>query len=468
MNKRIGFLIILTLLLLACQTVNRAMVLESTGTHTPTPSHTILPSYTSSPIPSFTSTSTPRQSTPTLPTLSPTATKVPSVPTPTQLPITLQLKIFEDLWNIVNEEYLYPDFNGLNWDAVYSEYLVRIQSGLNNQEFYQAMEEMILRLGDDHSVFLNPEQVAKENAEFEGKYQYAGIGVLLMAVPELNRAVVLITFPGFPADLAGLKPRDAILTVNGEPILNEDGTLRDLLRGPEGTRVLITAQRPGGPIREISVMRTLISSSLPVPHQIFYSPGGKRIGYLLIISFLDTNIDDHIEEALKEMTADAPLDGLILDNTYNQGGSNTVFKPVLSFFASGRLGDYVTRTSERPLTIIRGRDINGSQSVPLVILISKDTVSFGEIFAGILQDIGRAYLIGETTNGNIEILWGYDFEDGSRAWIAHETFRPLNHPDANWEETGIVPDITLDVNWYEYKLEEDPRILAALEYFDRR
>ena len=112
-------------------------------------------------------------------------------------------------------------------------------------------------------------------------------------------------------------------------------------------------------------------------------------------------------------------------------------------------------------------DINNSSQIPLVILIGPDTVSYGEIFSGILQDAGRAILIGEQTEGNVETLWGYDFDDGSRAWIAHDTFRPANHPDQDWEVTGIIPDINIIVDWVEYSVDDDPAVIEALEYFDQ-
>ena len=83
-----------------------------------------------------------------------------------------------------------------------------------------------------------------------------------------------------------------------------------------------------------------------------------------------------------------------------------------------------------------------------------------------LSDTDRATLIGETTLGNVEILWGYDFDDGSRAWIAHDTFIPINNQDANWEETGLIPLIQVSAPWDLYTFETDPAIQAALEYFD--
>jgi C-terminal processing protease CtpA/Prc len=102
-----------------------------------------------------------------------------------------------------------------------------------------------------------------------------------------------------------------------------------------------------------------------------------------------------------------------------------------------------------------------------VVLIGLDTASFGEIFSGILKDQDRATLIGKTTEGNVETLWGYDFEDGSRAWIAHDTFRPVNHPEDDWEKSGIVPHLTVDSAWDLVTFETDPVIQAALDYFDR-
>src|SRR5690606_37135556 len=103
------------------------------------------------------------------------------------------------------------------------------------------------------------------------------------------------------------------------------------------------------------------------------------------------------------------------------------------------VGNFVNRQRSTPLRIT-GKDVNGSQTFPLVVMPGPLTASFGEVFTGVLGDQGRATLVGETTDGNIETLWGYDFPDGSVAWIAHDTFRPVNDPDADWEISGIIPD----------------------------
>jgi len=365
----------------------------------------------------------------------------------------------------VRDYYLYPDFNGLDWNAIHDEYENQIREGLNNTGFYHTMDAMIQRLGDEHSIFLSPRSVYEDEQEYEGHYDYVGVGILLSAVPARDRAVILAVFPDSPAERSGLKVRDSILSAEGIPILDEGGSIRTTIRGLEGSEVTIVVQSPGEAPRELTMIRQHITSTLPVPHTIITTPGGLRIGYILIVTFADSTIDESVADALRNLTAQGPLDGLIIDNRPNGGGADTVVRPILSYFTSGTLGNFISRDGDRPFVIHRSVDINGSQETPLVVLVGLDTVSFGEIFSGILQDIGRAYIIGETTGGNVETLWGFDYEDGSRVWLARESFRPINNPEVDWEQTGIVPDLEIRANWDEYSMDSDPAVQAAIRYF---
>jgi carboxyl-terminal processing protease len=464
-------ILLLSISLLACQVTMRApgwIIPVPTPTATYEARAKWLPAQRKTSTPTSTLTPTPLPPTPTPPpTATPSATPTQEITAnATPLPQSVQLNIFNDLWMTINEDYLYEDFNGLDWTEIRIEYQQRIESGMTDDEFYDAMDEVVMRLGDDHSVFLRPAQVSEEDEEFQGKYDYVGIGVMLSAVPDRQRAVVLVTFPGSPAETAGLQPRDNLLAVNGEPILDEEGFLRDIVRGPAGSEVTLTVQTPGQAPRQVTLNRQQVTYSLPVPYQILKSPEGKRIGYILLTSFAENGIDQKVGEAMKAMTEEGKLDGLIIDNTQNGGGVDTILRPTLAYFTEGILGYFVSRDSKRPFDVGDGVDINGSQQVPLVVLVGLDTASYGEVFAGVLKDIGRACIIGETTDGNVETLWAYAFEDGSRAWIAHASFRPLKHPDQDWEVTGIIPDQTVLAHWDEYTAADDPLVLAALDHFD--
>ena len=461
------FLLFILLLLtsLACQAVFSVWQSPPTPTSSPSQTHfvitntsTIAPSLT--PLPTLTPT----------PTLSPSPTPLPPSPTNTLTPdptaVAHQLQAFEQLWEVINENYLYPNFNGLDWNAIHAEYTQRIENGLSEADFYLSMHEMVASLGDEHSVYFSPYEAAEADAEFAGGYDYAGIGVLSIVVTKCECLVIILVFPDSPADQAGLRAHDNILTVDGQPILDENGMRRDLLRGPEGTSLTISVRSPGQAPRQVEITRRRITASLPVPHQILITPGGNRIGYLLLPTFNETDIDENVGQALADLSASGILDGVILDNRQNGGGSSDVFSNTLAYFIQGLVGYFVDRQGERPLTLT-GKDLYGSQQIPLVVLVGPDTASFGEIFSGILKDIGRAYLIGEQTMGNVEILYIYNFFDGSRAWIAQATFRPLNHPEQDWEQTGITPDLSIPVDWASVTLESDPAVQAALAHFDQ-
>ncbi len=125
------------------------------------------------------------------------------------------------------------------------------------------------------------------------------------------------------------------------------------------------------------------------------------------------------------------------------------------------MGSLTNRTGDRTDLRVRARAIANSQTVPMVVLIGHGTESFAEVMAGALQHAGRAKLIGQNTAGNIETLLSHEFEDGSRLWLAEETFRL---PDGtNWEGVGVTPDLPIARGWDEYTAENDPVIAEAVK-----
>ena len=434
-------------------------IVRATPTLAPTAEPT-QPPPSPTPLPTATATLTPL----------PTATATP-VPTLTRVAVidplatTRQLAAFEELWSIVNQNYLYPDFNGLDWEAVHQEYRQRIEAGLSEKDYYQAMGEMIFRLGDDHSMYLSPEQAREEDQMRDGQVDYVGIGIRSILVPDKQSLAVLLVYPGSPAERAGIELHDNILEVDGQPVVDDEGVRQNLLQGPEGTTINVTVQSPGEAPRTLPITRQRVGGAQPVPHAVLTTPQGKRIGYIFMYSFVDTSTDESVAQALMEMSAEAPLDGLILDNRFNFGGSSDILLDTMNYFARGRVGYIVDRQRDNPLEV-PGTDIGGSQTIPLAVLIGEGTASFGEVFAGVLKNLGRATLIGDQTDGNVELLNIYNLTDGSRAQIAAFTFRPPNPTNENWEETGIIPDQSITSQWEETTQETDPVILAALNYFD--
>jgi len=374
-----------------------------------------------------------------------------------------QLKIFQELWQDVRDNYVYTDFNGHDWNAIGDKYKAIVKAGLSDQDFYAAMDEMVFELSDEHSRYLAPEQVKAEEQEMAGQQNFVGIGALVMQLEGGASGTIVSVFPGGPAAKAGLRLHDKVLGVDGGPWLDETtGESRTL--GPEGTPVTVTIQRPGEEPRDITLTRGTISSSLPIDYCMV---PGTRIGYIYLPSFFDTTIDEQVHDALENLTADGPLDGLILDNRMNSGGLNTVAEPILSYFTGGVGGHFVSRDDRRPMNLT-AEDINGSQTVPLAILVDLGTASYGEIFSGVLRLAGRATILGQNTLGNMEVLHSFDFEDGSLAWIAAETFEPVGEANGIWERTGIIPDISVPTRWDLFTESNDPALAKAVELLMNR
>jgi carboxyl-terminal processing protease len=234
------------------------------------------------------------------------------------------------------------------------------------------------------------------------------------------------------------------------------------MRGPACSQVVLTVQTPGEPERQVSFVRSEVSGALPIDARLVPTTDGSRVGYIFLPTFLDQSLPERVEQALQDF---GPLDGLILDDRMNGGGLGSVAEAMLAFFVDGPAGYFVDSQGQSALSIA-AHPVHNSQSVPLVVLIDQDTVSYGEIFAGVLQDLGRASLVGQTTLGNVERLHAVDFGDGSRLWLAVERFDPLNS-QANWEEQGILADVPVSADWEEFTADDDPAVAAALHLLAR-
>lgn len=394
----------------------------------------------------------------TIPAATAFAQPTPFLQTNPEISTELQKDIFEGVINKINEVYVYTDFNGVNWASIIESYRTKIDSGLNTEEFYITMHLFINELGDEHSNFVSPVEVAALNAELAGTGEYVGVGFYMTPLVEKNRISIISIFPDSPAEHSGLKPHDSILAIDGFPVVENGVERSDIILGEECSAVVLTVQSPNQAPRDVMLIRQKIQNQLNIEAEIVPTRDGSRIGYISIPTFFDQTIPGQVEEALKTF---GELDGLILDNRFNGGGSSSVLNPILSYFASGVVGHFVSRAGSLPLKV-NADPIHNSQTVPLVILVSEDTASFGEIFSGVLRDVGRAQIVGETSPGNVEVLRSYEFKDGSELWIAEESFTPLNSNEV-WEQTGIVPDVIAYADWDTFTFETDPSVLAAVQ-----
>lgn len=375
-----------------------------------------------------------------------------------------QRRIFNQFWSIVDARYVYPDFNGFDWNKARDESLQRIDAGLSDADFHDMLADLVDSLGDEHSSFLSPEQAKTEDDEYNSAGSYVGIGIISDVNEDKRYIYVLTVLPGSPAAQAGIEPHDHILTIDGVPSVNEQGESQSRrMRGEEGEPVTLTVRTPGEQPRTVTLNRGMVNNSERVEYSVL--TGTKRIGYLMVPTLFEAAIAGQARDAMRAMTNEGRLDGIILDLRTNGGGAYPNLRDVLAIFTRGNMGSLTSRDGDITPIRVRARAIGNSQTVPMVVLIGPGTESFAEVMAGALQHAGRARLIGQNTAGNIETLLSHEFEDGSRLWLAEETFRL---PDGtNWEGIGVTPDIRIDKGWDEYTAANDPVIAEAVKQLSR-
>ncbi len=259
---------------------------------------------------------------------------------------------------------------------------------------YSAIKGM-LRALDPHSSFFEPKEFSRLTEEQHSKYY--GLGIRVRPLLRDRGRVVIVEPPalGSPAERRGLRAGDVITKIEGESI--DDWTSDEVvnhLRGPRGTTVNITVERPG--IRDplqLKVERDEIPL-ITVPYAFEVKPG---IGYIKLDRFSESTADE-LGKKLKDL--DAPhLSGLILDLRDNPGGLLNQAIEVADYFVPR--GNMIVSTKGRTEGSARPYKARSLEKVriPLVVLINRHSASASEIVAGALQDHDCALIVGETSFG---------------------------------------------------------------------
>jgi carboxyl-terminal processing protease len=259
---------------------------------------------------------------------------------------------------------------------------------------YSAIKGM-LRVLDPHSSFFDPKEFSRLREEQHSKYFGLGIRVRPLLRDHGRHVIVEPPAIGSPAERKGLRAGDVITRIEGQPI--DDWTSDEVvnhLRGPRGTTVNITIERPG--IRDplqFKVERDEIPL-ITVPYAFDVKPG---IGYVKIDRFSESTADE-LRAKLKELDS-SHLSGLILDLRDNPGGLLNQAIEVADCFLPR--GDLVVSTKGRAEGSARAYRAPSLEKVrvPLVVLINRHSASASEIVAGALQDHDRALIVGETSFG---------------------------------------------------------------------
>lgn len=428
-----------------------------------------------------------------LPTPTPTATPTPTpaptptaVPTPTQaienrLSAAQRAEIFEAVWQTVNDNYFDPTFGGQDWQAIGDAYRQKLATVRDDRAFWvDVLNPMLFGLGVSHMGALPPELSSQMDP------MTFSAGTLGMDVRSLDGQVVITEVAeGFPAAQAGLKPGLVITALGGRtpeqivaqalqtPPDNERNrraslvqTLRTLLYGEPGDEIEIRYLDENGQTQDTTLRHAERSASTCVQFDPNLPPACTEfamrrlaggIGYLRFSAFLPTALDS-VLQAIDELH-DAPA--LIIDLRGNPGGVFPVRKAIASqlvgertLFMRYQLRDEV---EEAYLDFVadpyRGL---------VVILVDELSASSSEEFAGSLQALGRATIVGSQTPGRCLVA--------NMVLLPHDAvlsypYGQSQTPDGRvLEGNGVVPDVEVGLDRDLLLQGIDTQIEAAIDY----
>lgn len=249
----------------------------------------------------------------------------------------------------------------------------------------------MLRTLDPHSNFFDPKSFTQLREEQRGRYY----GVGMTVTPRNGKTIVLAPFVNSPAYKAGLRPGDVIIKVDET---STDGLttteVADLLKGPKGTTVRITATREG---TEQPIQFVIVRDEIPrnsIEHAFMIAPG---VGYIKLASFNETTTTE-LRDKLQELNP-ATLKGLVFDLRNNPGGLLSEGVNVADMFLNkGQLivSHRGRNSREKRYVATRG---NRGYDFPLVIVINRFSASAAEIVSGAIQDHDRGLIVGEGSFG---------------------------------------------------------------------
>ena len=359
--------------------------------------------------------------------------------------------IVDEVWQIVNQEYVDNTFNNVDWQATRQQLLSKNYT--TKEQAYEAIRQALKPIGDPYTRFMDPEQFQALTNQTSG--ELSGVGIRL-ELNEKSKALQIVSpIENSPAARANLKPGDGIVAIDGKS--TKGMTLEEassMIRGEVGTSVTLRISRDGKEPFDVKLKRAQIE--LPAVHSSLKQEGQLRVGYISLNEF-SAHAPEQMQKAIKNFDTQK-VDGYVLDLRGNPGGLLNASVEIARMWIDSGL---IVRTVDR-----KGGDQKFSANhtsltkQPLVVLVDSNSASASEILAGALKDNKRASVIGTKTFGKAVVQSVHSLSDGSGLAVTIQHYFPPNGEDINHK--GINPDIQIGLTQAQEKqMESNPNLRAT-------
>ncbi len=380
-----------------------------------------------------------------------------------------RVEVFEEVWETINEKYYDASFNGVDWRAVRKRYRPLVEEAATDADFYGVLKRMVGELRDAHTRFHTPEQRRERE-----RLQAVSTGVSLFEVE--GKTVVVAVEPDSDASRAGVEPGMLVLTIDDKPVAERLAEARASVGGTSSDRAIrlrlyrmITDGDPGSTLRlrlaradgssiDVALTRRIVADAAVVTERRL--PSGY--GYIRL-TLWKSPVRKDFKKALEHLR-DAP--GVLLDLRGNPGGEADEVVKIASFFFNAHVS--FGRFSKRSGKAIYLRTDNDDRVYkgPLAILVNEGSGSGSELFAGVMQELGRAAVVGRRSCGCVLGISEFKKVKGGGE-LAVSEYGYLSPQENSFEGTGVIPDKTVELTISDLQsrrdavLEEAERVLRA-------
>ena len=329
----------------------------------------------------------------------------------------------------------------------------------------QAIKGMVASLNDPYTVYFDPKEYKAFKDQESGSY--SGVGMVMEMSARF--ATIVSVFKGSPAELAGIKPGDIIVAINGA---STKGMILDdisaTILGASGTTVNLTMYRPAaagsqassttttttsstsdttsqtaadpatlpasGVTKQYSLVRAQIS--VPATQVETLDAQGKKVEVMHFYAF-STGSAAELRAAVQKAVETDKVAAIILDLRGNGGGYLNEGIDVASIFIDS--GVIVSTSGLHSPAQVYKANGGAFTAVPLYVLVDRYTASASEIVSGAFQDYKRGTLIGETTFGKGLVQSLEPLSDGGLLKVTSAVY--LTPKGRNINKIGITPDV---------------------------
>ena len=374
-------------------------------------------------------------------TLPPVHVPVAELPVAQQAQALHNLRVFNAVWDLVNRKHYDPKFQGVDWNAAAAVYGPKAAAAPDETALYATLNEMLAPLKDSHTHALTPVRAVERRTQVRAR-----TGFNMSRIE--RRWVVTDVLPDSPAEQAGVRVGWMVQGRNGVP-LGERVEFRPAAGETASWEFLDE--------RDQTVRLSLVSKRLSI--------GSRQVARELEGGFVYLRFDEFdgpdrrwLSRELKKH-ADAP--GVVIDLRRNPGGETFSLGISIGEFFDQPVdcGTFISRAGAHRVKNswqIGSAEYRGK----VVVLVDGATGSAAEIFSAVLQDHGRATIVGRRTAGAVLASWFYRLPDGGELQLSREDY--IAPQGRRIEGVGVQPDIEVPRRLADVRTGRDVDLEVAL------